>query len=246
MDSRRGQMFPTLSAAEIDRLRRFGTQRHYREGEYVSRAGQPTPGLRLVLSGSVRVTSHEHADRTINVHGPGNFMGELAHLSGQPSLVDSVALSEVEVIEIAPPRLRELMVAEAETGEKIMRALILRRVGLLEQNVGGPVIVGRADNCDVLRLENFLARNGHPHQRLDPETDSCARTLIERFHVAPGELPIVLCVSGELLRNPSENQLARCIGMTHAIDAGKLYDVAIVGSGPAGLAAAVYATSEGL
>lgn len=246
MDTRRGQMFPALSAVEIDRLRRFGTVRRYSEGEYLSRAGQATPGLRLVLSGSVRVTSREHPDQTINVHGAGNFMGELAQLSGQPSLVNSVALSDVEVIEIPPPRLRELMVAEADTGEKIMRALILRRVALLEQNVGGPVIVGRADNRDVLRLENFLARNGHPHQRLDPDADACAKTLIERFHIVPGELPIVLCVSGALLRNPSENQLARCIGMTHAIDAGKLYDVAIVGSGPAGLAAAVYATSEGL
>ncbi|MGN6515976.1 MAG: FAD-dependent oxidoreductase [Rhizomicrobium sp.] len=246
VDTRRDQMFPVLSSAEIDRLRRFGTPRHYGEGEYLTRVGHETPGLRLVLSGSARVFSHEHPDRTINVHGPGNFMGELAQLSGRPALIDSVALSDVEVIEIPPPHLRELMVAEAEIGERIMRALILRRVALLEQNVGGPIIVGRADNRDVLRLENFLARNGHPHQRLDPDADGSAKTLIERFHVVPGELPIVLCVSGELLRNPSENQLARCIGMTHAIDTNRLYDVAIVGSGPAGLAAAVYATSEGL
>src|SRR5205085_10440562 len=118
--------------------------------------------------------------------------------------------------------------------------------GLLEQNVGGPVIVGAATNRDVLRLENFLNRNGHPHERLDPLTDETARTLLERFHVKPSELPIVLCLSGDILRNPSENQLARCIGMTHAPDGTHLYDVAVVGAGPAGLGAAVYAASEGL
>ena len=127
-----------------------------------------------------------------------------------------------------------------------MRALILRRVGLLETGAGGPVIVGRAGNGDVLRLDGFLSRNGHPHQRLDPETDPEAKALIERFHVDPGQLPIVLCPGGQLLRNPSETELARCIGLVGPIDPNRVYDVAIVGAGPAGLATAVYAASEGL
>ncbi len=127
-----------------------------------------------------------------------------------------------------------------------MRALILRRVGLLETGAGGPVIVGRAENGDVLRLQGFLRSNGHPHQRLDPETDPEAKALIERFHVDPGQLPIVLCPSGQLLRNPGENELARCIGLVGPIDPNRVYDVAIIGAGPAGLAAAVYAGSEGL
>src|SRR5262245_12259263 len=127
-----------------------------------------------------------------------------------------------------------------------MRALILRRVGLLETGAGGPVIVGRAGNGDVLRLEGFLRRNGHPRQRLDPDTDSEAKALIERFHVDPGELPMVLCPGGEVLRNPSENELARCIGLVGPIDRNRVYDVAIVGAGPAGLATAVYAGFEGL
>ena len=152
----------------------------------------------------------------------------------------------VEALIIRPDRLRALLVAEAELGERIMRALILRRVGLLETGAGGPVIVGRAENGDVLRLEGFLRRNGHPHQRLDPETDPEAKALIERFHVDPGQLPIVLCPGGQLLRNPSETELARCIGLVRPIDPNRLYDVAVVGAGPAGLATAVYAGSEGL
>jgi thioredoxin reductase (NADPH) len=146
---------------------------------------------------------------------------------------------------IPPPRVRELMIAEADIGERIMRALILRRVGLLESGVGGPVIVGDVANRDVLRLENFLSRNGHPFQLIDDD-EAGAVVLMEKFHLTRGDLPIVLCMNGDLLRNPTENALARCIGLTHAIDATKMYDVAIIGAGPAGLAAAVYATSEGL
>ena len=127
-----------------------------------------------------------------------------------------------------------------------MRALILRRVGLLDAGAGGPVIVGSADHADVLRLEGFLTRNGHPHQRFDPKTDPCAQTLIERFHITAGDLPIVLCPNGQLLRNPGDVELARCIGLVKPIDPEKIYDVVIVGAGPAGLAASVYAGSEGL
>jgi thioredoxin reductase (NADPH) len=139
-----------------------------------------------------------------------------------------------------------LLVAEAELGERIMRALIVRRVGLIETGAGGPVIVGRSESGDVLRLENFLRRNGHPHQTLNSETDPEAKALIERFHVDTGQLPIVLCPNGQLLRNPGENELARCIGLVGPIDPDRVYDVAIVGAGPAGLATAVYAGSEGL
>jgi thioredoxin reductase (NADPH) len=127
-----------------------------------------------------------------------------------------------------------------------MRALILRRVGLIETGGGGPVIIGPADDSDVLRLENFLSRNGHPHQRLDPKTDAEARALIERFHLEDTALPIVLCPGGQLLQNPDEMKLARCIGLVGPIDPDRIYDVAIIGSGPAGMAAAVYAASEGL
>jgi len=160
--------------------------------------------------------------------------------------VDVTAIGEVTTLLIPAQRLRDLMVEEMELGERLMRAMILRRVWLLETAVGGPIIVGRESDRDVLRLETYLSRNGHPHRRLDPEHDSCARTLIERFGVHADELPIVLCPNGDLLRNPTEGQLARCLGLLRPISAEQVYDVAIVGAGPAGLGVAVYAASEGL
>jgi thioredoxin reductase (NADPH) len=246
-DTRRDQVFPVLEPSEIERVRRFGERHAYRAGEALAKIGEISRGLTLVLSGSVDVCQHVpgHAELIVT-HEAGAFLGELAQLAGRPSLVDASARGSVEALIIAPDRLRALLIAEAELGERIMRALILRRVGLLETGSGGPVIIGHAENGDVLRLEGFLARNAHPHQRLDPETDPEAKALIERFHLDTGHLPIVLCPSGQLLRNPSETELARCIGLVGPIDRDRVYDVAVVGAGPAGLAAAVYAASEGL
>jgi thioredoxin reductase (NADPH) len=248
IDTRRHQMFPTLEPVEIERVRRFGEVRSYRAGEALAKVGQTGHGLTVILSGNVEITQHTELGHGIPIvtHGPGGFMGELAQLSGRPSLVDAYARGPVEALVIPPEQLRALLVAEAELGERIMRALILRRVGLLESGSGGPTIIGRAGNGDVLRLEGFLARNGHPRVRLDPETDPEAKALIERFQVDPGQLPIVLCPGGQLLRNPTESELARCIGLVGPIDPNHTYDMAVVGAGPAGLAAAVYAASEGL
>jgi thioredoxin reductase (NADPH) len=248
IDTRGAQMFPTLEPAEIERVRRFGEVRSYRTGDALAKTGDIGLGLFVILAGKVDITRRGDAGRREHIvtHGPGSFMGELAQLSGRPALVDATALEPVQALIISSERLRALMVAEAELGERIMRALILRRVGLLETGAGGPVIVGRPENSDVLRIKGFLTRNGNPHLQLDPETDAEARALIERFHIDPGQLPIVLCPGGQLLRNPSEIELARCIGLIGPIDPNRVYDVAIVGAGPAGLAAAVYAASEGL
>jgi thioredoxin reductase (NADPH) len=248
IDTRRHQMFPVLETTDIERVRRFGKVRAYRAGEALVKVGNIGPGLTIILTGRVDVTQHDESGRRRHIvtHGPGSFMGELAQLAGRPALVDAHAQEEVEALIIAPGELRALLIAEAELGEHVMRALILRRVGLLETGAGGPVIVGRPQNADVLRLEGFLRRNGHPYQRLDAETDAEAKALIERFHVDTGQLPIVLCPRGELLRNPTESELARCIGLLGPIDPNRLYDVVIVGAGPAGLAGAVYAGSEGL
>ncbi|HEV2099270.1 MAG TPA: FAD-dependent oxidoreductase [Stellaceae bacterium] len=248
MEARREQMFPVLEPEEIDRLARFGERRAYATGECLVTTGEIAPGVFVFLSGRVEVTQRgrEGHSELIVTHGPGSFAGELAQLSNRPSLVDAIATEPVEAIVIPPRRLRDLMVEEAELGERIMRALILRRVNLLDSGAGGPIIVGSVENRDVLRLENFLIRNGHPHQRFDPQADPCARTLIERFRINADELPIVLCPDGRLLRNPSDVGLARCIGLVRQIDPDKIYDVIIVGAGPAGLAASVYGGSEGL
>ncbi|RUP10426.1 FAD-dependent oxidoreductase [Hyphomicrobium sp.] len=248
MASRSAQMFPDLEPHEIERVRRFGELQQFDAGEALAETGKVGAGLIIILSGNVDITQRDQSRRRIHIvtHGPGSFMGELAQLSGRPALVDAHAKNTVEALVIPPQKLRSLLIAEADLGERIMRALILRRVGLLEQGRGGPVIVGAADDSDVLRLENFLARNGHPHLRLDPRSDAEAKALIERFNVASTALPIVLCPGGQLLQNPSELKLARCIGLVGPLDPTRVYDVAIVGAGPAGMAAAVYAASEGL
>jgi thioredoxin reductase (NADPH) len=246
-ETRRPQIFPTLEPAEIERVRRFGECCSYAAGEALMTAGTVARGFTIILAGHVQMSQRQDDRRTpIVLYGPGQFMGELAQLAGRPALVDAHAQEPVHALVIPPDRLRALLVAEAELGERIMRALILRRVSLLETGAGGPVIVGRPENGDVLRLAVFLRRNGHPHVALNPETDPEARALLERFHVDPAELPIVLCPGGELLRNPTEDALARCIGLVTPIDPDRIYDVAIIGAGPAGLAAAVYAGSEGL
>ncbi len=248
IDARREQMFPVLEPHDIERLRRFGAPRAYAAGEALATVGQTGIGLTLVVSGEVVITQRDEMGRVrpIVTHGPGEFMGELAQLSGRPSLVDGHARTPVETVAVPPERLRALLIAEAELGERIMRALILRRVGLLETPGSGPIIIGRPGQGQVLSLEGFLSRNGQPFRTLDPEADPEAQALVERFHVDPATLPIVLCPGGQLLRSPDENQLGRCLGMVSAIDPDHLYDVAIVGAGPAGLAAAVYAASEGL
>ena len=244
--TRGAQMFPRLTDDELNRLARFGEPRTFAKNAVVTRIGEVGPGLLLIQSGAVEVSQSERGQAAhIVTHERGSFMGELAQLSGRPSLVDAVALSEVEAVAVPPDRLRALLVAEAELGERIMRALILRRVGLIEAGAG-PLIIGHDGNGDVLRLTNFLGRNGHPYQRLDPANDSCAQHLVERFHIQESELPIVLCPDGNLLRNPSDDDAARCLGMVGKIDGDKIYDVIIVGAGPAGLASSVYAASEGL
>jgi thioredoxin reductase (NADPH) len=247
VDTRREQMFPVLAPAEVDRIRHFGQVQTYDAGEMLVRTGERGHGLIVILKGAVAVTRRDETehDLAISTHHPGSFMGELAQLSGRPALVDARASEPVEALVISPQGLRAVLVAEADLGETIMRALILRRVGLLQMGAGA-VIVGPADHPGVRRLAEFLTRNSQPFHRLDSDEDPEAKALLERLHVTPGEWPIVVCAGGQVLRNPTEVQLARCIGLVGAIDPEKVYDVAIVGAGPAGLAASVYAGSEGL
>ncbi len=246
VDNRREQMFPTLDPAAVARLHRYGAVQRFADGTRIVRAGEVSSGLHVVLGGRIVVRPAAIDAEVIVTHAAGSFVGELAQLAGKPSLVDATAEGAVETIAIASDKLRALLIEEADLGSAILRALILRRVGLLERQVGGPVIVGPAGNADVLRLEGFLERNGHPHVRLDPDVDAEARALLDRCHLRRQGLPVVLCPGGELLHNPSIRELARCIGLLRDFDPARSYDVAIVGAGPAGMAAAVYAASEGL
>jgi thioredoxin reductase (NADPH) len=248
MYPRHEQTFPDLTPAEIGRMRRFGEVRHYHDGETLFETGKPGPGMFVILSGHVAITQRDglgHVTPVID-QGPGQFLAEIGQLSGRIALVDGHAEGNVETLLIPPERLRALLVAEADLGERIMRALILRRVSLIQGGVGGPVLIGPPNSANVVRLQGFLTRNGYPHHLLDPASDKDAADLVARYTPSPQDLPLVVAVDGSVLRNPSESALARAMGMIGGFAKDRLYDVAIVGSGPAGLATAVYAASEGL
>jgi thioredoxin reductase (NADPH) len=245
--SRLHQMFPDLSWEEINRLRKFGEVRHWEPGEMLFETGHISPGMFVTLSGRVKLFQRDGLgrERIISERGPRQFLAEVGQLSGRVALVSAVVLEPVDALVIAPDRLRALIVAEAELGERIMRALILRRVSLIEKGAGGPILVGKSNDARLVSLQGFLSRNGHPHSVID-ERDECALNLIEQFGAQPEDLPLVICPDGTVLRHPSDPQLATCLGMLPELDASLIYDVAIVGAGPAGLATAVYAASEGL
>jgi thioredoxin reductase (NADPH) len=248
MFPRHEQTFPALTAPEIARMRRFGEVHSYRHGEKLFETGKPGPGMFVILSGHVAITQRDglgHVTPVID-QGPGQFLAEIGQLSGRVALVDGHAEGEVETLLIPPERLRALLVAEADLGERIMRALILRRVSLIQGGVGGPVLIGPVNSSGVVRLQGFLTRNGYPHHLLDPASDGDAAELIARYSPSPTDWPLVVTTDGAVLRNPTESELARAMGMIRALAKDKIYDVAIVGSGPAGLSTAVYAASEGL
>jgi thioredoxin reductase (NADPH) len=245
---RHEQTFPKLTPQEIARMRRFGDIRTYRDGEKLFETGKPGPGMFVLLSGHVAISQRDglgHVTPVID-QGPGQFLAEIGQLSGRVALVDGHAEGDVETLLIPPERLRALLVAEADLGERIMRALILRRVSLIQGGVGGPVLIGPSNSGGVIRLQGFLTRNGFPHHLLDPERDHDAAELIARYSPSPSDWPLVVAADGTVLRNPSVSELARALGMIGGPGGDKIYDVAIVGCGPAGLATAVYAASEGL
>jgi thioredoxin reductase (NADPH) len=245
---RHEQTFPALTPQEIARMRRFGELRNYKDGERLFETGKPGLGMFVLLSGHVAITQRDgfgHVTPVID-QGPGQFLAEIGQLSGRVALVDGHAEGEVETLLIPPERLRALLVAEADLGERIMRALILRRVNLIRGGAGGPVLIGPSNSPGVIRLQGFLTRNGFPHHLLDAAGDHDAAELIARYSPSPTDWPLVVTADGTVLRNPSESELARAMGMLRALAKDKVYDVAVVGSGPAGLSTAVYAASEGL
>src|SRR5580693_3758105 len=214
IETRREQMFPKLTSAEIDRLRGLGVARRFARSSQLMSAGRPSPGMIVLISGAATVARRDKPGHTSPIvdMGAGDFIAEVGDLSLSPSLVDVQAASDVEALIIPPDRLRALMIAEAELGERIMRALILRRVALIEMGAGGPVLIGDETSPDIVRLQGFLARNGYPQQLLDPASDPEAKTLVERHAPGSHDLPLVICPDGTVLENPSEAALARCIG----------------------------------
>src|ERR1700760_270473 len=242
------QTFPELTVQEIARVRHFGEARNYRHGEALFETGKPGPGMFILWSGHVVITQRDGLGRITPVidQGPGQFLAEIGQLSGRAALVDGHAEGDVATLLLSPAKLRALMVAEADLGERIMRALILRRVNLIRGGAGGPVLIGPGNSAGVIRLQGFLTRNGYPHHLLCPHVDADAAEVIARYQPLPSELPLVVVPDGRVLRNPGESELARAIGMVRAVPKDKIYDVAVVGSGPAGLSTAVYAASEGL
>ncbi|WP_083967972.1 FAD-dependent oxidoreductase [Hyalangium minutum] len=248
LESRRAQVFPVLDARDRERMQRFGEVRRFREGACLAAAGRPSPGLLVIAQGRVALSRRDGLGHSVPIveEGPGQFLGEVALLSGRPALVDAHAVGEVEALVIPPHRLRALFVAEADLGERIMRALILRRVSLIQTGAGGPVLVGPPECAGRVRLEGFLSRNGHPYLVLDPARDAQAVSLLARYSPRAEELPLAVCPDGSVLKNPSESTIARVLGLLSEVAFETLYDVAVVGAGPAGLATAVYAASEGL
>ncbi|WP_229506519.1 FAD-dependent oxidoreductase [Massilia sp. BJB1822] len=248
LESRRHQSNPVLTPQELKRLQRFGTVRTYANGVRILEAGHTTYGMLVTLSGIVAINRYDGLGNSALLveHGPGEFTAEVAQLAGRPSLVNAHAVGEVEVLVIPPENLRALVIAEAELGERIVRALILRRVGLIELNSGGPLLVAPAGHPSLHTLQSFLTSNGHPHSLLDPNVDQQAAALVEYYQPKAEDWPLVVCPDGTVKKNPSNAEMGYCLGMLPELDEEKVWDVIVVGAGPSGLATAVYAGSEGL
>lgn len=249
--SREYQMFPVLGAADVAAARRFasGPERRFAPGETVYAIGDRDAPTWLVVEGGIEVVRRDglSGEARITVHGPGQFTGEINQLAGRPSIAGGRAGAQgCLAIPLDAAHLRALMIGSAELGETVMRALILRRVGLIEEGGAGTVLIGVPGSPDVVRLTEFLRRSGYPFLVVDASAEGEGKAMVERLGVAVGELPLVVCPTGPILRRPRETELAACLGLAAQIDPEAVQDVVIVGAGPAGLAAAVYAASEGL
>lgn len=251
IDRRDHQMFPIFSPPEIASAARFasGPETRFEPGESVYDIGAQGAPAWLVLAGTIEVVRRDGLSReaAVTTHGVGQFTGEVNQLAGRASIAAGRAGPEgCTALPFDPAHLRALMVGSADVGEVVMRALILRRVSLIEQGGAGTILIGVPGSPDIMRLQNFLTRGGLPHLVLDVGVDEEGRALVERTGVRADELPLVVCPTGQILRRPSDASLAACLGILAPIDPDHMYDVAVVGAGPAGLATAVYAASEGL
>ncbi len=247
MQHRDHQMFPVLNPADMQRIHRFGKPEKFAAGQVIVRAGDRSRGMYLLVSGRVEVTQRDGLGNVVpmRIYGPGEFMAEAGTLTGAPVLVDITALEDCDGYLVPSDQLRALIIAEADLGERIMRALILRRVALIQAGASGPTIIGEQGSASVMRLQNFLRRNGQPHHVVTGEEDPAAASMLVQYGAAAGEA-VVVCTNGTVLVDPTETALATALGMIDDRVCDAVLDVLIVGAGPAGLSTAVYAASEGL
>ena len=241
-------MFPKLTRAQIDRLRPVGRPRQFAPGELIYERGSAKRAFYVLLEGRVEIASPaREGEERITILAAGEFTGEVDMMSGRQSLVGARALDATKVLEIDLAQLRHIVQTDAELSEIFLRAFALRRAHLIANKLGGIVLIGSSHSADTLRLKAFLARNGHPHVYLDVERDRDVDALLEQFQIALDEIPVMICKQRDhALRNPSNALVASALGFNTELDAGHVHDLVVVGAGPSGLAAAVYAASEGL
>jgi thioredoxin reductase (NADPH) len=240
-------LFPTLNAAQIERLTPFARRRTAEAGEMLFDQGEARRNLYVLIEGSFEIVAPSRdGEVLLAVVEPGEFSGELDILSGRRSLVRGRTRAKSELLEIDRANLLRIVQTDPELSEIFLRAFLLRRVHLIAHTSGDVLLVGSSHSADTLRLKGFLTRNGHPHDYLDVERDLNVQELLDHFHIRAEEIPVLICRGQKVLRNPSNAEAAACLGFNVQIEEGAVHDLIIVGAGPAGLAAAVYAASEGL
>ncbi len=245
---RQAEAFPVLNPAQIKRVQPYGKVRTVHAEEVLFEPGMLGMACFVVLSGKLDIAVPSlSGERSLVTYGPGQFSGEVVLISGARALSRGRVAESGEFLELAPDALRALIAKDAELSDIFMRAFILRRVMLISQGWGNVTVLGSQHSADTLRLREFLTRNGHPFGYVDLDRDKQSQELLDRFGIKLEEIPVVICSATQaVLRNPTNQKLAECLGLTSRVDTSRVYDVAIVGAGPAGLAAAVYAASEGL
>ena len=240
-------MFPTLSSAQIARIASRGVIRPITRGEVLIESGQTDVPFFVVKAGEIEIIRPSGlGDLLIAVHRPNNSLVTVSMILGRPALMRLRVSESGEVVQLTRDQMHALIQTDAEMSEVLMKALIYRRIELVAQGIGDVLLIGSAHSAATLRIKAFLTRNGHPFKYLDLDRDADVRDLLDRFHVDPAEIPVVICRGEAVLKNPSNQEIADRLGFNERIDQVHLRDVVIVGAGPAGLAAAVYAASEGL
>jgi thioredoxin reductase (NADPH) len=241
------ETFPTLSAAQIARVSSHGKVRRVESGDVLLRAGEHAEQFFVVTAGRIEILRETAAGEQLVIDLlPGQFSGEVSTLSGRRALVTLRAVEKGEVIEIGRDELLALVQTDSELSEIFVRAYLLRRVSLIDYGIGDVVLVGSMHSPGTLRIKEFLTRNRHPYSYIDLDQDAGVQELLDRFHVGVDDVPVLICRGTVVLRNPTNGEVAGCLGFNDAIDQTHIRDVAIVGAGPSGLAAAVYGASEGL